>query len=468
MTCPLAIFTILFCLGILTASAIKINFLCLYFFSLPLFIAAFLLRKKTSSRFLLFSLVFILGILSLQNFRILPSNHIRKLFYYKDGLYNVKGIVAAEPLRRENKTSFIFKTREILSDNLKINCTGNIMVNITGNYDFSYGDELILKGKLFRPPAFTGNSRNSYRDYLSRQGIYLTMNVKTFVRLKKSSRFSLVGPSLNIKKVMEKVIFKYNPDLVAGILDAMLLGERENIPVSVSNSMMKTGTVHILVVSGFNVGIVAFIIILFLRLIRVPRAIRFCVTILCLIVYCFMTGATNPVARATVMGIFLFLALLLKRESNMYNSLSLACLFILVFCPQQLFDIGFQLSFVSVFSIIYLYPKLKALLRIEKIKSRCLLIIPEGFLVSLSAWLGTFGFIAYNFRIFSPVTVFANILIVPMATLITLSGFSLIFMGLVFPPLAWPFAYASEFFVALLLKINAFLIKLPGAYFYLP
>lgn len=77
------------------------------------------------------------------------------------------------------------------------------------------------------------------------------------------------------------------------------------------------------------------------------------------------------------------------------------------------------------------------------------------------------GFIAYHFKIFSPVTVLANIVIVPLAALITLCGFSLIIMGLIYPPLAHLFAHTNELLVMLLLNINGFLIKIPYAYFYL-
>jgi competence protein ComEC len=94
-------------------------------------------------------------------------------------------------------------------------------------------------------------------------------------------------------------------------------------------------------VSGFNVGIVSFIGIIFLKLLRLPRKICFNIAILCLIVYCLITGAFTSVARVTVMAIFFMLGLLLKREPDIYNSLSVAGLFILVINPRQLFDIGF-------------------------------------------------------------------------------------------------------------------------------
>ena len=237
--------------------------------------------------------------------------------------------------------------------------------------------------------------------------------------------------------------------------------------------MMKAGTIHILVVSGFNVGIVSFIILLSLKIVRIPRRARLIIAIPCLIIYCLMTGASTPVVRATVMTIVLISGLLLKREADICNSLSLAALFILLPNPRQLFDIGFQLSFASVIAIAYLYPALRSRLILStkggvypKIKLIRFLI--EGCLVSFSAWIGTAGFIAYYFKTFSPITVVANLFIVPLATLITLCGFSLILTGLILPAFTQPFACASELLVALLIKVNFSLIKLPFAYFHLP
>jgi len=266
---------------------------------------------------------------------------------------------------------------------------------------------------------------------------------------------------------MEQIISRYLPDLPAGILSAMVLGQRRSIPWLVNNYMVKSGTVHILVVSGFNVGIVAFIINLLLKILRIRRKARIILTVICLLVYCLITGASNPVIRATVMGVVFLLAHLLKREADIYNCLACAALFIVGANPRQIFDVGFQLSFASVLAITYLYPKLKSFFHLDNCKVRVLRFICEGCLVSLCAWFGTMGIIAYNFRIIAPITVLANILIVPLATLITLCGFSLVLCGSFCPFLGEIFSTTTAMLITLLLNINAAVIRIPGAYFYL-
>jgi competence protein ComEC len=365
------------------------------------------------------------------------------------------------PIIKDNRTSFIFRTKEIQLDNLKYNCCGNILVYIKGKTDFCYADNLILRGKLCRP----------FGSYLYGMGIYSIMRVYSntaVIRLNKKGGLLVLRFALWLKQALEKIIYERVSCVPASILDAMVLGEKRNINPFIYNSMVKSGTVHILVVSGFNVGIVTFLIILFLKLIRIPKRIRFFIALPLIIIYCLMTGASTPVVRAAVMAIVFMLAYLIKREADIYNSCAVAMIFILGINPRQLFDISFQLSFSSVISIVFLYPKVKSFLSPQALlKIKYIRYLIDGCLVSLSAWLGTMGFIAYYFKIFSPVTVLANLFIVPLATLITLCGFSLIIISLILPPAATFFASTCELLIKLLVSINTFLLNFPGAYIHL-
>lgn len=470
---PLVALALIFSLGILVASKIRISLISLYFISIILLIFCFLSFKRwLMFDIFLFFLTFTLGIVLLKNSQNLPKCHILRYICYKNNQpYIIKGYIDNQPISKNDKTSFIFKCQEIQTNNVNHACCGNIFVHLKGKKDLHYGDELILKGNLYKPFNKKDSCRQSYRNYLYNHKIWFIMSTKTeadVIKLNNNKGFTLKRFALGLKNKMEEIIFRNTSALTAAILDAMILGEKRNIPWFVNNSMMKSGTIHILVVSGFNVGIVIFIVILFLKLLRLSRKIRCAIAILCLIVYCFMTGASTPVLRATVMAIVFMLAYLIKRQPDIYNSCALASIFILMANPLQLFDIGFQLSFASVLSIVYLYPKIKSLLRIDSFKIRFIRLLLNGCLVSLSCWLGTVGIIAYYFKIFSSITVLANIFIVPLATLITLCGFSLILVSLVFPVFALFFALACELIVAILLNVNTLLIKIPGAYFYLP
>lgn len=467
---PLVSLTVIFCLGISVANLTKIPFLLAYFLTTALLVLTSLSVKK-GLRFnsLLFFLVLCLGITLFLEHEVLPGNHISFLlpYYDKNKEYLVKGVIDSQPQLKDNKTSFLFKLEEIQSEDSRYKICGNILAQVKGRKNLVYGEEIILIGNLHRPYSFGAANRKSYRHYLYSQGIRYIMNVKTLsrvTRLNKNKGFSIKRLALWLKVRIEEIISRRLSYLAAGILDAMVLGEKKNIPAFVYKSMIKSGTVHILVVSGFNVGLVAFIIVLFLKIIRIPRVMRFYIASPLLIIYCLMTGASTPVVRATLMAVVFMFAYLVKREPDIYNSFATAAIFILAANPNQLFDIGFQLSFASVISIVYLYPKIKLFLCPKIINSSLARYLIDGCLVSFSAWVGTAGFIAYYFKIISSVTVLANIFVVPLASLITLCGFSLIMMELIFPPVARLFAYACEFIAMLLVIINNLLIKLPGAY----
>lgn len=464
---PLLVLTASFCIGIVFASHFRLAWLLIYSLAVFFLITGFLFsRREPVFEIILLGLAFLLGATILKSSRILPVCHIAKIISYRSRQpYLIKGFIAGTPEVKGERVIFTFSAAEIQLGNLNRSCCGKILVYARDKKGLRCGDMLLLQGKLYQPWGW-GGSGWRYRDYLRRQEIWFVMNVKNssgLVRLNARCSCFYQNFSAAIKKRLEGVIFKYLDGIPAGILDAMILGERRNIPGFVNNLMVKTGTVHILVVSGFNVGIVAFIIVLFLRLLRLPRYWRFIASLPLIITYCLVTGASNPVVRATVMAVVFIISYLIRRDPDISNAISVAALFILISNPNQLFDAGFQLSFVSVASIVFLYPKLKQLFCLGRLKLKPLRFILESCLVSLAAWMGTAGFIAYYFKIFSPVTVLANIFVVPLASLITLSGFSLIAAGLGLAPLAPLFARANEALIWIMVLINTLMLEIPGA-----
>lgn len=466
---PLAWLTLAFSLGILVFAQAKISFWLLYFFSGALFILS-LLSSRKFLRFDIFllCLIFLSGGILLKNRQALSRSHISCHISDKNAQpYIIKGFIASQPLPKNKRASFIFNICRIQRGNLEYNCCGKILVYASGRQNLRYGEELVLSGVLLPALGADNPRRKGPADYLRRQGIYSVMRLSPagIIVTYKNRGQPVKRLAYWLKERAEGVFFRRACGVSAGILDAMLLGEKRNVPALIYNSMIKTGTVHILVVSGFNVGMVIFIVVLILKMLRLPRRTRIFLAAPLLIIYCLLAGASTPVVRATIMGIFFLSAYLVKREPDIFNSLSLAALFILGINPQQLFDAGFQLSFASVISIAWLYPKIRQLLGVEKVRAAPLRLLIEGCLISFSAWLGTAGFIAYYFKIFSPVTVLANIFIVPLAALITLCGFSLLAAELVLPFFVPLFCASSEFLVMLLILLNSLLLKLPFACF---
>ncbi len=453
---------IMFSLGIIAASRLKIGQGWLYLSGLILLLLGiFLFKRDFLWEIFLFVLVFLCGMIWLNNYTALPRGHISRFHYRNGKVYLLKGWVNSVPEYGNNQTSFLFQCEEIAGKNKKQACRGKIWVIVRGALKTEYGRELILVVQLHR----------SFGEYLRRQGVSLIGRVKTSYFVQRTGRIKgriVMRYVLKLKSRIEEMLENSLSPICAGIIEAMILGEAKNVPAIVYKNMIKSGTVHILVVSGSNVGVVCFIIILLLKIARVKRRLRFFLCPPLLLIYCFLTGASNPVVRATIMAVVFLCAYLVKRQADTYNSCSVAALIILIINPVQLFNIGFQLSFASVLAIAFFYPRFKNWLKLESIKSRALRLPLEGGLVSLSAWLGTAGLIAFYFRMVSPVTVLANIFIVPLASLITLCGFSLLVIQSLSSCLAKSFVPVNEFLVNLLLGGNFFLLQLPCAYFYLP
>jgi competence protein ComEC len=471
MRYPLVGLCISFCLGIISGAYSRIPFfaLCLATFILLIFVIVFIKQGKMFSIFILLT-VFTLGAVLLRNSQILPKCHIAKLIPYKAESVSVVGVIDNDPIYQDRNTSFILNTEKVGIGDFWQKACGKILVKVFKKNTFSYGDRLFLRGNLYRPFSFSKGF--DYRNYLKHQNIYLILSVGKnngrFKQLDKNVGNPLISFSFKIKHRLREVIVKNLTPFSAGILNALILGDRQDLSQYLLDILMKLGTIHIIAISGFNVGIVAFIILLILKIIKIPRKPRYFLTILLLIVYCILTGSSAPVVRATVMATILLCAYFFERETDICNSLAIATLIILVVNPWQLFEISFQLSFLSVVSIVWLSPKIKSVFpdKLDKVKWLRFLILT--FSVSSAAWIGLMPLIAYYFKTFTTITVLANMIIVPYSAVITTAGFSFALIGILFPSLGPIFAATIELLILILFKIHYFLVNIPGAYFKLP
>lgn len=465
----LPLLTVSFCLGICLIRYAYIPFLFLYLLLCILLILSFIFVKYKTSIWLLFLLAIFSGGLFLSNTYIFPSNHIRNLVFYKSDPVFIKGIVTSFPEIKPNRSSFILSAEELTQADKVYSVSGKALVRVFKKGTFSYGDRLLLEGRLYRPFSFSKGF--NYREYLKHRGIYCILSVKknNFVkRLDRNTGNPLKSLTFKLRLRMKEVVSKNLSFFSAGILNAIILGDRQDLSFYARDALLKSGTVHIIAISGLHIGIVAFIILVMLKVLRIPRKPRHILTILILIIYCILTGANAPVVRATIMAVILLLGYFFKREVNIYNSLSLAALIILIVNPWQLFEVSFQLSFLSVASIVWLAPKIKAIFpeRLYKIIGMRFLI--PTFSVSVAALLGLLPLIAYYFKIITPITILANMIIVPYMSIIVASGFALGLIGVLVPFLAPIFAASCDLSILMLFKINSLLISIPGAYFKLP
>jgi competence protein ComEC len=216
-----------------------------------------------------------------------------------------------------------------------------------------YGQRVRLRAKLGIPINYQNPGSFDYRHYLERNGILVTGGGKLenlevldnnggdrIGRLRAHVRRSIIGR-----------IHAAWPTEQASILDAMLIGDASSIGRDIRTEYQRSGTYHILVVSGFNVGILAFVVFWLLRGLRLGDAVATILTLLLTGAYTYLTNAGPPVVRAALMLAVYLITRLLYRDRAALNSVGTAALALLVWDPESLFDPSFQLTFLSVVAI---------------------------------------------------------------------------------------------------------------------
>jgi len=471
---PLVEGCLFFCLGILVANFAHIPFFIYYIFALISLVSSLIfLRKGLISNILIYSTIFFIGAIIFKNSQILPPNHINKYIKSKGTIVSLKGSIYTDPIIRQTniskKISFELSVEEIKIKSAWQKICGRILVNVYQDRIFSYADELTLKGKLYRVPNFDISKKLNYRQYLARRGIYGILSIskrdEILVTGKKYAN-PIKALAYKAKEAMREKIDYYVSGLEANILKAIILGERQDIPRDLKNIFIQTGTAHILAISGLHIGIITFILLVFLKVFRIPKKPRYIFTILILVIYTFITGARASVIRSALMITVILVGILFEREIDIYNSLSFAAIAILAYNPNQLFDIGFQLSFISVISIFYFgYRIQQYLFKLIHNNSKIIGLIIRSFSISLGVWIGVLAIIAFYFDIIVPITILANLFVIPLISIIIALSFSVILSGFLLPFLSSFFAVTTKFLVAVLIRFTYLFSKIPGAYF---
>jgi competence protein ComEC len=426
----LVIWCLCFCLGIVVGSRGLIA-VPVFFMAAAVFLIAAgrsLARRRMSSVFL-FSLAFCCGALDLMNSM---DSHAAR------GKVFVSGAIISDPQFSKRTAAFT----------LQHSC-GKIRVTSYAPFDYRYGDVLEIEGSVSKRYGTAG--KNVFGD-----DPVLIVKKSGWVKRVARGR-GLLGKKLAfaLKHKAQNLIIAYFKPPFSDILAAMMLGEGAKVPSGLRDVMVRAGTWHLMVVSGSHTAFLACWVMLILKIFRVKRRLKFILTIFFLGIYCLLTGATSPVVRATVMTTVFLLTYLAERNPHFLNALALAALSILIFDPGQLFDVGFQLSFLSVFFIFGLYPKMKKIIPEVFEKYRFTSWLTAGFCVSLSAWLGTAPLLAGVFKTFSLVSILANMAVAPLATLVMAGGCVFLGLGSAGPSWAAPLAASVEFFIFLFVRLNA-------------
>ena len=482
---PLLWVTLCFGSGILLGACVPLPIFIAYGSAAVCLILSFLSFHK-SRGFLgfIFIAFVLLGLIHFRTHKILPAQHISQIakFYYGAPVF-LEGVVVSDVEQRQRgnarKTIFRLEVRRLKGTRGWQKSRGEVLVNLFRGENIFYGDYLAIEGKLHKPFNFSSDNRFSYRDYLDRKGIKYILSVK------KQGRVEVLGKNrgspihqyvIRCKHRLSAILAAHFVGAEKGIMEGFLLGDRYNIPQHINELFQMAGVVHILAISGFNVGIVAYATFLFLKMFPLGRRGHYLLTILILIAYAVLTGAQPPVVRATIMAAVFLAGFILEREPESVNTLACAALLILFLNPVNLFDVGFQLSFVSVLAIIVFYPKCVSVFSKLDDKSAergktigavmsVLKYIGQSFILSFCAYGGVAVMVAYYFELVTPVAILANLVVIPLSSLIVVLGLGVLLTGLVLPTATFLFADCIRVLLALMVKTVFWCVQIPGAYF---
>lgn len=285
------------------------------------------------------------------------------------------------------------------------------------------GDEFLFKGEI---QAFKNQGNPDDFDYVSYMhdkgfagSVYIPSD--SWQATGRSSS-SLITQALRCRQhilIFYKSLGFNNTEYA--ILSALTLGYQDVLSDDLKQSFRTTGTVHVLSVSGLHVGIIYLMISFLLSFIRRNSKyywLKPTIIIVLLWVYAFITGLPPSVIRASAMLTVFCVSEVFNRKNFSVNALYITAFFMLLISPFSLFDIGFQLSFMSVLAILYLQPLASNLLAV---KNKYLRAFWQMFTLSLVAQLGTFPLCLYYFGTFPTYFFISNLLIVPLVSLITYS-----------------------------------------------
>ena len=365
-----------------------------------------------------------------------------------ESLRRVEGVLQNLPEKGPRTTVLELSLSRCCSDEACLPCQGKADVFLyNAEHGFLPGDVLRIPGKLRRPQDHGNPGEFDYPAYLRQKNVSTTMFLrsdKNVERLGVSPVFGSLRRLERYRQDFSRFLDERFSPFEATMVRALTLGLRRNVDETLYSQFAKAGTAHLLAISGLHLGIVALFLYLFFRLASVGLTpllvyvsadrLAALFTLPAMWLYALLAGLQVSTFRAAVMVTFLLLGKLLRRRYDSLTALSLAALFLLLLDPDWMYAIGFQLSFVSVASILLgvrpLQQAVQGFLDQHPLSSRVSR-HPAGrywlsiLLISLLCFLGTLPFQAHHFHRLAPLGLFTNLVAIPLFTMLILPGFTL-------------------------------------------
>ncbi|MDW3209275.1 MAG: ComEC/Rec2 family competence protein [Reichenbachiella sp.] len=415
---------------------------------LILFIAAFLgkiLFKKSSNLIwgnLLLISIFLLGTLRYEQVDLFDSKATSYTQWPQCQAYI--GTVTSYPKNKEKYHIYQVDLDLGLTDTIYLKSPARLLLyekkDSIPSQNLNYGDKILITGS----PSLMLNAKNPYEfdfsKYMADQHIHFQHFVSSsqIKLLKKDQGNQLMYAVYRVRSHFEKTIkSQIRGTNEQAIVLALLLGIKDQLDPETKEAYAAAGAMHVLAVSGLHVSIIYFLLTWLFRGLPPGDLKRFLIptiSIATLWLYALLTGFSPSILRAVSMFSIIIFAQILNRRGQIFNSLAFAAFVLLWLDPYYLFNIGFQLSFLAVAGIVYIYPKIYSLWDIDNWvgdyfwKLIC---------VSIAAQVSTFPLSLFYFNQFPTYFLLANLVVIPAAFAVMILGISTLVLSPIITWIAW-------------------------------
>lgn len=343
---------------------------------------------------------------------------------FVDKVVRVEGVVVDEPDAREQYVNVILETRT-LTDGSAMHTLGDasrILVRVPQYPVIHYGDDVVFAGKIMVPKNISpkgGAQGFDYRMYLAKDGIYYQMYFpKVFITAHDKGNF-VYEKLFTLKEFLVRNITRMIPDPEAALAGGVLLGVKQSLGTLLLQKFRDTGVAHIVVLSGYNIAVVASGVASVSAFL--PFSFRIIASVLGVVFFAMMVGGGATVVRATIMVLVVLLARATGRENDSLRALFLAGGLMVFVNPMiLLYDVSFQLSFTATLSLILLVPILeKHFLFVQQKMLR------EILAATISAQIFVLPLLLFHMGTVSFISIIANLFILPAVPFVMLAVFLL-------------------------------------------
>lgn len=472
---------IFYSLGIASGVYIKIFPLVAIFIAVLLAIAALIFHYRQIVQrvtWLLYLSLFVCGIAQYQIATSgFPPTHVKKIADTNSHV-TVVGEIVEEPDIRPDRTYLVVEVDSLTWRKRVLKSSGRILVKIKEpSVLFSFRDRVRLSGYLFSPGGPRNPGGFDFARYLNIKEIFgmivLPRGEDIWLidkpggswwtdKLGSPYKFFINRLVAPLRQILLDGYDKYLPKKHASLLAGFVLGERRDIPDDIARLFRDTGTLHLMAVSGSNVAII--VGFFWFILAQVNRRLKIIIILVAVVFFSFLTRNEPSVVRASVMASVGLLGFYRQRRADFFGLLGFAGLLLLILNPLWLFNVSFQLSYAACTGIVYFVPKFTSVVKPGKgLVSKIFYWIFMIFITTFAAQLAVLPLTAEYFHRLPLVGLVANLPMVPLASILTISGVIFLPFILLGDIAASIFAWPVEVVMSVIIPLLDFFAGLPMA-----